>query len=228
MPVAVLEGVPRRAADAEFVREPAIWHTFGLLALDEDAHNLVCRTHVTIVNHVPQRVKRFRREYCSRLSVCELGCYYCDIMVALLMPGTDIGNRVRRLRESRGLLQKTVAAEAGVGRSWLNQVEMGKRDEPRLEDLAKVAAYFDVSLDYLVTGREPDADRDVVIQGTSEEKAAILRRLSRLPADQLARFERAMADIFGLWDAPADDEAEGESDGQPHGDTPDTTTDTSR
>jgi transcriptional regulator with XRE-family HTH domain len=38
------------------------------------------------------------------------------------------GDRVRRLRKARGLTQLELAELLGVGRSYLSQIERGKRD----------------------------------------------------------------------------------------------------
>lgn len=61
------------------------------------------------------------------------------------------------LRQQRGLLQKDVAAAIGVDRTTYVKYERGT-SEPNFDILARIAEYFDVSVDYLL-GRasRPDA-----------------------------------------------------------------------
>jgi transcriptional regulator with XRE-family HTH domain len=57
--------------------------------------------------------------------------------------------KMQWLRTKRGITQKQLAAELGVGKSHINQIESGKR-RPGAELVFKVADFFDVSADLLV------------------------------------------------------------------------------
>ncbi|MGI6562439.1 MAG: helix-turn-helix domain-containing protein [Clostridia bacterium] len=68
-----------------------------------------------------------------------------------------IGERLKLLREEKGLKQLDIAQMLGVSRTTYTQYETGK-SEPDLTTVAKLADYFNVSLDYLlgrVSIREP-------------------------------------------------------------------------
>jgi len=55
-----------------------------------------------------------------------------------------VGPLIRRLREQRGLTQGMLATYAGVTRSWLSLVELGRRERPERELLERVAAVLRV------------------------------------------------------------------------------------
>ena len=56
--------------------------------------------------------------------------------------------RLKELRTERGLGQVALARELGVGKSVISLWEKGQC-EPTLGNLIKIAAFFDVSIDYL-------------------------------------------------------------------------------
>ena len=58
-------------------------------------------------------------------------------------------NRLRLLREEKGLFQKDIANFLKVSIPAVNQYEHGKRDMST-ETVVKLAEYFDVSTDYLL------------------------------------------------------------------------------
>lgn len=62
------------------------------------------------------------------------------------------GERLRALRVKHSLRQKDVAERLGISESAYGYYEQGRR-EPSQEVLIKLAEIFDVSIDYLLTGR---------------------------------------------------------------------------
>jgi len=65
----------------------------------------------------------------------------------------DFGQRLRLLRENRGLTQKELGQILNVSESTIGMYERGER-EPNFETLEKIADYFEVQVDYLL-GRDP-------------------------------------------------------------------------
>lgn len=59
------------------------------------------------------------------------------------------GDRLRRLREARGLSQDDMEERLGLGNGQLYRYENGK-SEPSTETLVRVAQEFEVSVDYLL------------------------------------------------------------------------------
>ena len=65
----------------------------------------------------------------------------------------QFGDRLRKLRQSRGISQQQVAEYLGVNRTTYVKYETGK-SEPNVGTLKKLAQYFDISMDYLLCGDE--------------------------------------------------------------------------
>lgn len=64
-----------------------------------------------------------------------------------------LGNRLSNLRKKTKFRQEDIAKKLGLGRTTYAMYEQGKR-EPDLEILTKLADIFNVSLDYLLTGKD--------------------------------------------------------------------------
>ena len=60
-----------------------------------------------------------------------------------------IGQKLRELREEKGLLQKDIANFLNISTSAYGYYEQGKRN-PDIEILGKLADFFNVSTDYLL------------------------------------------------------------------------------
>jgi transcriptional regulator with XRE-family HTH domain len=67
----------------------------------------------------------------------------------------EIGKRVRRVREQRGLSQQALADAADLQQTHVARLERGRHD-PSLRVLRKIALALDVDLGALVTD-SPDA-----------------------------------------------------------------------
>lgn len=57
----------------------------------------------------------------------------------------DVGNRIRELRNDRGISQETLAHEAGLDRTYITSVERGKRNISII-NLEKIAKALNVNL----------------------------------------------------------------------------------
>jgi len=60
---------------------------------------------------------------------------------------------LRIIRKEKKLNQLKVAMELNISREALSHYENGKR-EPSLDMLNKMSEYFNVSIDYLINGKE--------------------------------------------------------------------------
>ena len=82
-------------------------------------------------------------------------------MQAPLNP-TTLGERIRRLRQERGLSLAKVA-RGDFSRAFLNQVEMGKaKPSPRL--LGIIAARLGTSPEYLLEGSQPLLQQEIAVE----------------------------------------------------------------
>lgn len=59
---------------------------------------------------------------------------------------------LREIRKSKRLTQLRVAMDLNISREALSYYETGKRN-PDLEMLVAMSKYFNVSVDYLITGK---------------------------------------------------------------------------
>ncbi|MBQ8953686.1 MAG: helix-turn-helix transcriptional regulator [Clostridia bacterium] len=84
-----------------------------------------------------------------------------------------MGLRVKDVRVQFGLSLELFAARLGVSRSHLCNVECGRK-QPSLEMLAKLASEFDVSMDYLVLGRQTPPQGGFLVFHSDEELLRIL------------------------------------------------------
>ena len=64
----------------------------------------------------------------------------------------DYGSRIRSLRKKRGLTQEQLAEKMNVSTPYIAKIETGKQTGP-VELAVEFAAFFDVSLDYLLVGK---------------------------------------------------------------------------
>lgn len=60
---------------------------------------------------------------------------------------------LREIRKKRNLNQQKVALDLNISRESLSYYENGKR-EPSLALLVEMSRYFNVSINYLITGKE--------------------------------------------------------------------------
>lgn len=72
---------------------------------------------------------------------------------------SDIGRRVRALREAREWNQSDLARRAGVSNSYINRLESGQHHRPSQAQLAKVAEALGVSASELL-GQPASASED--------------------------------------------------------------------
>ena len=66
-----------------------------------------------------------------------------------------VGNKLKALRNQKRLTQKELAASLDIGISELNKYESGMHMPP-IKKLIQLSNIFDITLDYLVKGKEAD------------------------------------------------------------------------
>lgn len=79
----------------------------------------------------------------------------------------NLAQNIKALREAKGLLQKQVATEVGLGISHYNKIENGQR-EASVEMLDKLAKFYGVSIDQIV-----HPDNEVPTEIVVEDKTLI-------------------------------------------------------
>src|SRR5437867_13180293 len=73
----------------------------------------------------------------------------------------EVGERLRRLRSTER--QKPIADRLGITQSELSRYERGRVPDAAM--LVHIARIYDVTVDYLLTGRHPHAPAPRVVEG---------------------------------------------------------------
>jgi transcriptional regulator with XRE-family HTH domain len=79
----------------------------------------------------------------------------------------SLGDNIKKIREQKGLLQKQVANELGIGYTNYNKMENGNR-EPSVAELQKLAKLFNLTVDLII-----NADTNIPNDVTVADKSTI-------------------------------------------------------
>jgi y4mF family transcriptional regulator len=100
-----------------------------------------------------------------------------------------IGERIKERRNELGWTQEQLAQKAGISKSFLSELENGKRSVSA-DNLLDLARTLGVSLDYLMTGREKETKPAELQIPASLAKFADDARLSFRQALTLLEMQR--------------------------------------
>lgn len=92
----------------------------------------------------------------------------------------QIGERIRRVREKRGLNQSDLAGITNTTQATISQIEQGHRKQVKVSRLAAIAKALDTPMDYLLTGDEVRLHFDHISTGLSD----VLERLATFTDSQ--------------------------------------------
>ncbi|HZZ77249.1 MAG TPA: helix-turn-helix domain-containing protein [Gemmataceae bacterium] len=70
---------------------------------------------------------------------------------------STVGDRIKKRRNELGWTQDQLAQKAGISKSFLSDLENGKRSVSA-DNLLDIARVLNLSLDYLMKGTEPEAN----------------------------------------------------------------------
>lgn len=93
---------------------------------------------------------------------------------------TPFGERLRALREQRGILLKDMAADLGVSATYLSALEHGRRSKPNWSFVQRVIHYFNIiwdEADELQRLADLSDPRIVVDTSGLSQKATLLANL---------------------------------------------------
>jgi len=85
----------------------------------------------------------------------------------------DCSEKLRALREARGLTQLQVANRIGISKAMISAYETASK-APSIEVLIRLSRLFGVSVDYLVC---VDAPKMIDVSGLDEEAVALIAAL---------------------------------------------------
>ncbi|MDE7271555.1 MAG: helix-turn-helix domain-containing protein, partial [Lachnospiraceae bacterium] len=86
-------------------------------------------------------------------------------------------DRVKELCEKNGVSMNKLESDCGFGRGYISKLE---KSTPNSQKLQKIADYFDISLDYLMTGdTSQPASRNLCLKSKIEEDAELRSALEK-------------------------------------------------
>ena len=74
-----------------------------------------------------------------------------------------LGTTIKKIREQKGMLQKQVATELGIGNTNYNKLENGIR-EPSVKELQQFAKFFGMTVDQIINF-EGELPKEVTVEG---------------------------------------------------------------
>ena len=102
---------------------------------------------------------------------------------------SDLYSNIHALCEKEGIKDGTLCANIGIRRSFLSELKAGRTKSLSAEVLSKIAAYFNVSVDYLLNGEQKENPPQ---QPQSEVDAALERIRKKLESMPTAQREALM------------------------------------
>ena len=84
---------------------------------------------------------------------------------------TTIGERIKEERTSRGLSLYKLSQLSNVSKTYLSEIESGKKANPSADVLLRIASALNVSLPYLIEGDKKDDLSNQPIPTTLKEAA---------------------------------------------------------
>lgn len=90
----------------------------------------------------------------------------------------NMGERLRELRLRRKISQEEVAKHIGITRSAYSHYEINNR-QPVYDTLIKLAAFFDVSLDYIIGGAQHTAPSDHSVAPDTREMLSLFQHMNQ-------------------------------------------------
>ena len=86
-----------------------------------------------------------------------------------------------KLLKEKGLTAYRISKETGVTQSTLSDWKRG-RSTPKTENMKKIADFLNVSVDYLMTGKEPNTSTEPAVKLTARDERDIAKDLNNIMA----------------------------------------------
>lgn len=96
------------------------------------------------------------------------------------MTNTEIGNRIREIREEKGISREFLAENSEISTKFLYEIENGKKGLSA-ETLLKISSSLDCSCDYLLTGiKNPYRKSNEVFNAINKFDSKQQKRIAKL------------------------------------------------
>ena len=96
------------------------------------------------------------------------------------------------LCKSRGIKGGKMCTDIGISKGLLTDLKMGRRTGVSAVTAQKIAAYFNVSVGYLL-GEDAKKEQPTEYDGLSEKKKAFIDRIKRMSDVELDRLDKILS-----------------------------------
>ncbi len=102
----------------------------------------------------------------------------------------NLYNNIENLCKKRGVNVTTMCRDSGASRGSLSDLKSGRKQTLKYETLEKIANYFEISVESLVSGNESQKEKPSTPEGDGlDAKAqATLNKMKKLSPEQQAAF----------------------------------------
>lgn len=108
----------------------------------------------------------------------------------------DLSDRLKKLRHDRGLYQSDVAEKIGVSTAMISSYESGNK-KPQIDKLNKLAAFYGVSVDYLLGQSEYSTENQELDKWFEDNDVRMIaRKMSHMTPDDKVRLKEMVKLLF--------------------------------
>ena len=107
----------------------------------------------------------------------------------------NLYDTILELCESRGIKGGKMCTDIGISKGLLTDLKMGRRTGVSAVTAQKIAAYFDVSVGYLL-GEETKKEQPIEIDGLSDKRKALIEFAMSVPEDKADMLLQVMKTIL--------------------------------
>ena len=97
---------------------------------------------------------------------------------------SDLYSNIHALCENEGIKDGTLCSNIGIRRSFISELKAGRTKSLSAEVLSKIAAYFNVSVDYLLTGEQKENPPQQTQSEVDVALERIRRKLESMPTEK--------------------------------------------
>jgi transcriptional regulator with XRE-family HTH domain len=97
------------------------------------------------------------------------------------------------LCDERGIKGGKMCTDTGISKGLLTDLKMGRRSGVSAATAQKIAAYFGVTVGYLLGEEEIEEKKQPTDSGLSMRKKAFMQKVEAMSDDQIARLEQILA-----------------------------------
>lgn len=104
----------------------------------------------------------------------------------------NLYNNIENLCKKRGVNVTTMCRDSGASRGSLSDLKSGRKQTLKYETLEKIANYFEISVESLVSGddrqkEKPNALDGIELEKLSPARRALLEKLGGMDDDQIMK-----------------------------------------